>query len=90
MNEAKNLEIEMAEIKTDIKYIKKSIDQNSIEHKDMITSLEEYKNKFDEALKLKADKTEVDDINNKIMYAMGTIIMLLLTIVGFMVKVIFF
>jgi len=41
-NKINNLEITMAELKTDIKYIKKSLENNDEQHKEIIKNQEEY------------------------------------------------
>ena len=81
-----DLEVELVELKTDIKYIKKGLDDNKKEHKDIKGIFKEYAEKIEEALKSKADQVDVDILYGRMWKAAVGIIILLIGMVGFLIK----
>jgi len=69
----------IAKMEIDIKYIKENL--NKIDEK-----LDNFYDKFDQALDAKADKYEVNLLRSRFWWAITTILMILLGIVGFLVK----
>lgn len=97
MTKHKDIEIEMAEIKTDIKYIRKSIDSNAIEHKEIIVHNEKQHKEIMEVfatfvldsnnkLESKADKKELKDLKNYLIKSLVWFIGILITIIAFFLK----
>jgi len=82
----RDLEIGMAEMRTDIKYIKKALDENRKEHKDVLDTMKDFVNKVDEELDKRAYKKDVEDLNNKLIKFLVYIIITLIGIVGFFIK----
>ncbi len=65
-NKIQNLEINMAELKRDISYIKKSIEQNVVDHKEIISKIDSFVQAADDRFADKKDHrdsmTKMDDI----------------------------
>ncbi len=80
----------LAELKTDIKYIKKSLDDNKDEHKELGKLISDFVIKVDESLDTKVDKIDYEHVRNKILAAAGTLFLMLIGIISFLVKYIFF
>ena len=97
MTNHKDIEVGMAEMKTDIKYIKKSQDENKLEHKELMNTylsiLEKLDNSFsnfESELNKKADKKELAEVskslNSKIIGGLIFLVTLLLSVLGFLIK----
>ena len=73
----------------DIKYIRENLSTNSEEHKAIIDALNNFKLQVETELKHKADKSYVEKISNRIWVFTGSLIGVLLTILGAVLSFIF-
>jgi len=85
-----DVKIQMAEIKTDIKYIKKAQDENKEQYKELKGLITKFADKVDRQLDTKADKEEVKAIHEKLTRALVYVVLVLIGIVGFFIKYEFF
>lgn len=69
----------MAEIKKDLEYIKKSLSDNSVEHKAILEA-------FEKAMDSKADKEDVKWLKNVVYTVAGTIILALFGIIWWLLQ----
>jgi len=54
------LNIELVKMKKDIEYIKQAIDENTQQHRDIMSSFDKYAEELKEVLDAKADKEDFD------------------------------
>ena len=83
----------MTEMKIDIKYIKKGLDQNLKEHrelrndqKSLISKLDDFIEAIDTKLDKKADKKTVDILYGRIWKVAIGLIIILLGVIGFLLR----
>lgn len=86
MTDHQHIEVQLVELKTDIKHIKKSIDENKEEHKEIKHLIQEFVNKVDDELDKKASKTTVATLQKGLAWVAGVIVTSLIGILGFLVK----
>ena len=80
----KDLQVSIAELKTDLKYIKKSLESNEQKYEELFNLIQNYIEEIDNKLSFKADKNDLITLRNWFINVLIFVITLLLSVLGYL------